>query len=137
MILAVGRLLPAWLRRVLAATAAAASLATIWSLRSGGAERVAISWSPLNLFRAGPALLPGDLALPAALVLATVTVALALGIRGGQARDPWHGLLLVLLAGALTTTLAANLLTLAIGGALMDLALMGLVLWCGERSESS
>ncbi|HSJ54063.1 MAG TPA: hypothetical protein VLC52_10005, partial [Anaerolineae bacterium] len=136
LILAIGRLLPAWLRRLLAAAAAGASLAAIWSLRSGGPERVAVDWSPLNLFRAGPALSPGELALPAALALATVAVALALGVGGRQARSPWHGLLLVLLAGALTMTLAANLLTLAIGSALMDLALMGLALWCGEPGEA-
>jgi hypothetical protein len=137
LILATGRLLPAWVRRLLAGAAAAASLAAIWSLRSGGAERVQLDWSPLNLFRAGPALSAGDIALPAALALASVAVALALGIGGRQPRSPWHGLLLILLAGALTTTLAANLLTLAIGSALMDLALMGLALWCGQRSEDA
>jgi len=137
LILLTGRLLPAWVRRLLAGAAAAASLAAIWSLRSGGAERVQLDWSPLNLFRAGPALAAGDIALPAALALATVAVALALGLGGRQRRSPWHGLLLILLAGALTTTLAANLLTLAIGSALMDLALMGLALWCGEQSEDA
>ncbi|NLF11082.1 MAG: hypothetical protein GX597_04780, partial [Anaerolineaceae bacterium] len=97
LILATGRLLPAWVRRLLAGAAAAASLAAIWSLRSGGAERVQLDWSPLNLFRAGPALSAGDIALPAALAVATVAVALALGIGGRQPRSPWHGLLLVLL----------------------------------------
>lgn len=137
MILVAGRLLPAWLRRLLAGAAAAASLAAIWSLRSGGAEPVRLTWTPLNMFRAGPTLAAGDIALPAALALATVATALALGIGGQQRRSPWHGLLLVLLAGALATTLAANLLTLAIGSALMDLALMGLALWCGEQSEDA
>jgi hypothetical protein len=139
MILAIGRLLPGWLRRLLAASAAVASLAAIWSLRAGTLERVEIAWTPLNLFRAGPALSTGGLAVPAALALATVAVALALGIgaRQAQATNPWHGLLLILLAGALTTALAANLLALAIGSALMDLALMGLALWCGERSDAT
>jgi len=137
LLLAIGRLLPDWLRRLLAAAAAGASLAAVWSLRSAGLERAEIPWVPVNLFRAGPVLSTDGLAVPAAIALATVTVALVLGIGGLQARNPWHGLLLVLLAGALTTTLAANLLTLAMGSALMDLALIGLALWCGERSEGS
>ena len=137
LLLAIGRLLPAWGRRLLAAAAAGASLAAVWSLRAGALERFEIAWAPLNLFRVGPALAAGGLGVPAALVLATVAVALALGVGGQQARNPWHALLLVLLAGALTTTLAANVLTLAMGGALMDLALIGLALWCGERCERS
>jgi hypothetical protein len=134
-LLAVGRLLPAWLRRLVAAAAASASLAAVWSLRSGNLERVEIAWVPLNFFRAGPALAPSGLALPVALAVATVAVALALGIGGRQTRNPWHALLLVLLAGALTLTLAGNLLAMALGSALMDLALIGFALWCGERRE--
>jgi hypothetical protein len=137
LILAIGRLLPAWARRLLAAAAAGASLATVWSLRGGGLERTEIAWAPLNLFRVGPALAPGDLSMPVALLLATVAVALALGIGSRQARDPWPALLLVLLAGALTTTLAANLLALAMGGALLDLALIGLALWCSEPGDGN
>jgi hypothetical protein len=135
--LAVGRLLPAWLRRVLTAAAAGASLVVIWSLRSGGLERVELSWVPLNIFRAGLTISTAGLAVPAALVLATVAFALALGIGGRQARDPWLGLLLFLLAGALTLTLAANLLTMAIGSALLDLTLIALALWCDESSDEA
>jgi hypothetical protein len=135
LLVAVGRLLPAWLRRVVAAAAAGASLAAVWSLRSGPLERIELPWIPLNFFRGGPALLPGGLGVAAALALATVAVALALGIGGRQSRNPWHALLLVLLSGALATALAGNLLALAMGSALMDLALIGLALWCSEPSE--
>ncbi len=137
LLLAIGRLLPAWARRIVAAAAASASLAAVWSLRGGDLERFDIAWMPLNLYRVGPVLAPEGLAVPAALALATVAVALALGVGGRQARDPWHALLLVLLAGALTTALAGNLLTLALGGALLDLALIGLAVWSNARSEHS
>ena len=93
LILAVGRHLPAWLRRLLAAAAAAASLAAIWSLRSGDPQRVEIPWLPLNLFRSGPALSTDGLAVPMALTLATIAVALSLGIGCVGAQPGGDGLL--------------------------------------------
>jgi hypothetical protein len=54
---------------------------------------------------------------------------MALGIRGQEPRKTaWHGLILLVLAGCLAVVMAANLLALAAGSALIDLVLILLVL---------
>jgi hypothetical protein len=128
-ILMLGRLLPGWIRRLLAMAAALASLAALWSLRAEGVERLEILWEPLNLFRMGPTLYPDGLSLLGGITLAGVTAAAALGIRGREPRrGTWRGLVLVALSGCLITTMAANLLTLALGSALIDMVLIALAL---------
>ena len=121
-ILALGRRLPHWLRRP------AAMLVALLALRSlAGGGQVAFFWEPLNLFRMGPILRPDGLSLLTGLTLSGITAALALGVRG-PSQTAWHGLLLAVLAGGLFTVAAANLLTLALGSALIDLALLALAL---------
>ncbi len=137
LILALGRLLPGSLRRLLAVAAVGASLVALWSLRGAGAERVEMVWQPLNFFRASPALSLAGLAWPGALLLTILTLALALGFPDREDQVSWHGLLLLLLAGALAVVMGANLLTLALGSALMDLALIGLALWTGEPGRAA
>ncbi len=124
-ILTVGYLLPTWLRRLLAAAAAAASLTGLWSLVGGTPDSAGWSWEPITFFRAGPALQPQPLSLFVGITLAGTTTAVLPGIRGA-ARTAWHGLMLVALAGCLITAMAANLLTLALGSALLDLALLAM-----------
>jgi formate hydrogenlyase subunit 3/multisubunit Na+/H+ antiporter MnhD subunit len=128
-ILTLGRLVPNWLRRLAAASFAMLSLLTLSSLRSVEPARAEIPWRPINLFRASPTLYPDSLSLAAGIVLAGVAVALVLGIRSRQPKSAWYPLVLVALAGSLTAMLAANLLTLALGSALLDLALIAIVLW--------
>jgi hypothetical protein len=143
LILASGRLLPNWVRRLLATGASLASLVSLWSLRTGAIQRVEIAWEPIHLFRMSPTLYADGLALMGGILLAGVTAALSLGITGqcGQttsgdaqpAKDiHWHGLMLVALAGCLTMVMSANLVTLALGSALLDLALLSASLWGGE-----
>jgi NADH:ubiquinone oxidoreductase subunit 2 (subunit N) len=128
-LLILGRLLPSGIRRLLACAAAIASSLALWSLRSEGIARAEISWMPLNIFRTTPTLTSVGLALPVGIVLAILTLALALGIRGRETQVSWHGLLLISFAGALTMALAANVVTLALGSALLDLALLALAVW--------
>jgi len=129
-VLGLRRWLPNWLRRMIAAAAAAASLVILWSL-SGDAqpETVDLSWGPLEFFRMGLAFYPHGLSTLAGIILAGVTAAAALGTSpngtNGQ-RTHWHGLILVALAGCLVTVLAANLLTLAFGSGLLTLAVTAL-----------
>ncbi|HSR33679.1 MAG TPA: hypothetical protein VLY63_24190 [Anaerolineae bacterium] len=136
LILAFGRFLPNWVRRLLAVAASLASLTGLWSLRAGPLERVEVVWEPLHFFRMSPALNPDGLSLLLGVVLAGVTAALVLGIR---AREPqktvWHGLMLVGLAGCLIATLAENLLALALGSALVDLTLIAVVIWTANGAE--
>ncbi|MCL7451969.1 MAG: hypothetical protein M8467_02850 [Anaerolineae bacterium] len=134
-ILVLGRLLPNWLRRLAAAGFATLTLVVLSSLRSVEAVRVALSWQPINLFRTSPTFYADSLSLAAGITLAGVTGALVLGIRGRQPRTPWHPLMLIALAGSLATMLAANLLTLALGSALLDLALIAIVLWARSDEE--
>jgi hypothetical protein len=135
-VLIAGRLLPNWTRRLVAAVAALAVPLVLWPLRGGVAARVEISWEPLNLFRTSPALRPDTLSIAAGIVLAAVAAGLLLAIRGRETRQtPWHGLLLISLVGVLTVTMAANLLTLTLGSALIDLALVGASLWAAGKGD--
>jgi len=129
-VLGLRRWLPGWLQRLIAAAAAAASLATLWSL-SGDAQPQAVNlpWGSLDFFRMGLAFYPHGLSTLAGIVLAGVTAAAALGISpsdAGSQKTNWHGLILVALSGALAALLAANLLTLAFGSGLLVLAVVGL-----------
>jgi hypothetical protein len=149
LILAVGHVLPNWVRRLLAIGASLASLVSLWSLTTGTVQQAEIVWEPIPLFRMGPTLYADDLALKCGILLAGMTAVLALGITGrgeeatagippewtGDVRPAedvrWHGLILVALAGCLTMVMSANLVTLALGSALLDLALLGSSLWSG------
>ncbi|MEJ2210168.1 MAG: hypothetical protein P8129_14190 [Anaerolineae bacterium] len=131
-----GRLLPGWIRRLVAATAAGLPVLALWSLRDVPLERVEIFWEPLGFFRASPSLYTDPLSLTSGILLCVVATALLLGIRARRrAGAPWHGLLLLSLAGALAMAMASNLLTLALGSGLLDLALVGLALWAGGDPE--
>jgi hypothetical protein len=137
-IAALGRLLPGWLRRLLATAAATASLVSLWSLRNGSMERVELFWEPLNFFRMSPTLNPDSLSLLTGLTLAGVSAAMALGIRGTPSqRINWHGILLIALVGCQITTMATNLPTMAIGSAVVDLMLIILALSAPESVESN
>ena len=130
-VLGLRRWLPNWLRRTIAAAAAAASLATLWSL-SGDAqpETVDLTWGSLDFFRVGLAFYPHGLSIArrdrpdrrhgCRVALGTSPS----GVNGQRAH--WHGLILVALAGCLATVLAANLLTLAFGSGLLTLAVTAL-----------
>lgn len=133
-ILTVGYFLPNRLRRLLAAVAAAAALRTLWSVAGGTPEGAGWSWEPITFFRAGPALQPQPLSLFVGITLAGTTMAMLLGIRGA-ARTAWHGLILVALAGCLITAMAANLLTLALGSALLDLALLAMAASAADEAD--
>ncbi len=90
---------------------------------------VDLTWGSLDFFRMGLAFYPHGLSTLAGIVLAGVTAAAVLGIsqdRTDGKRTHWHGLILVALAGSLTTVLAANLLTLAFGSGLLALAVTAL-----------
>lgn len=137
-ILVLGRVLPNWARRLLAVAVALASLVVLWSLRTGPAERVGLEWLPINLFRMGPRLHIDGLSLLVGMLLAGVTAALTLGIRGREPQKTrWHGLLLVLLSGCLATMMAGNLLALALASALVDLALVATLLSLSNGAEPS
>jgi len=128
-ILTASRFLPNWFRRLVALTATMASLIILWSLREGTAAAVELAWEPLNFFRQGPALNPDGLSLLVGITLSGATAAAVLGVRGSRPRrTAWHGLILVALAGCLTMTMASNLLTLALGSALIDLALIAMAI---------
>lgn len=134
--LVLNRLLPGWIRRLLATAAALASLAVLWSLKAGAVERVEVSWEPLNLFRMGLTLSPDGLSLLIGITLAGATAAMVLGIRGHEPeKTGWHGVILLVLAGCLVATMAANLIALAVGSALIDVALILLVLRSSSRTE--
>lgn len=131
-----GRFLPGWMRRLLAAAAPGLSLLGLWSLRDAPPGRVEIFWEPLGFFRASPSLYADQMSLLAGILLCIVAAALLLGIRGRRPeRYFWHSLVLLSLAGVLAMVLASNLLTLALGSALLDLALVGLALWAGGDPE--
>ena len=131
LILALGRLLPNWGRRLLAMGTALASCVVLWSLRGGTAEQaqaVAVVWEPLHFFRMSPTLRADGLSLLCGMALSGVTAATVVSIRGHQPRrTAWHGWMLVALAGSLTATMAANVLALAMGSALLDLALIAII----------
>ena len=142
-ILVTWRLLPNWLRRMAALAAAAASLLTLYSLASeaaalaqGAARTVEVFWEPVNLFRLSPVLRPDDLSLLMGLALTGTTAAAVLGMRGSEPkRTVWHGLILVTLAGFLIMSMAANLLTLALGSALLDLSLLAMAVSTVNRTN--
>ena len=124
------RFLPNWLCRLVALAAVLASLAVLWSLRTGSIERVDVLWEPLNLFRMSPDLHPDSLALLVGITLVWLTAATVLGVRGAQPQSTaWHGLILAALAGCLAMTMATNLITLAIASALLDMALIAMVVF--------
>jgi len=59
-----------------------------------------------------------------------------LGIRGSEPQKTvWHGLILVTLAGFLIMSMAANLLTLALGSALLDLSLIAMAVSAPGRAN--
>jgi hypothetical protein len=135
-ILILRRFLPNWLRRTAALAAALASLSALWSLTAGPVEPVTISWEPLNFFRTSPTLLPTSLALFMGITLTGIVATLILGIQGSDPQaTKWHGLVLAALAGCLLATMAANLLTLALGSGLLDLALVALVISTADRGD--
>jgi hypothetical protein len=136
LILVGGRFLPNLLQRAVALIASLASLSALWSMRAGGATRVVIYWEPLNFFRMSPTLQPSGLALFASLSLTTLVALATLGIRGSDSRRTrWHGLILWLLAGCVLTTMAGDLLTLALGSGLIDLALIALVITSADGAD--
>jgi hypothetical protein len=124
------RILPQWLGRLFAALAAVAAFGTLWSLREADPARLQLFWEPVGIFRTSPALYVDGLSLFAGLVLTSVVAALVLGLRSeeGNVGLRWQGLILVALAGGLILAMAANLPTLALGSALIDLALIGTLL---------
>ena len=138
LVLAFNRLLPGWARRLVAMVAAFASLVVLWSLKAGAIERAEILWEPLNFFRMSLTLSPDGLSLLIGIALAGATAAMVLGIRGQEPRKTaWHGWILLVLAGCLAVVMAANLLALAAGSALIDLALILLVLRSSSRDAGS
>ncbi|NIV31304.1 MAG: hypothetical protein GWN58_17960, partial [Anaerolineae bacterium] len=138
LILALNRLLPGWARRLVAMAAALASLVLLWSLKAEPAASAEILWEPLNFFRMGLTLSPDGLSLLIGIALAAAAAALSLGIRGHQPQKTgWHCSILLVLAGSLVVVMAANLLALATGSALIDLALLLLVLRSPDRDEDT
>jgi formate hydrogenlyase subunit 3/multisubunit Na+/H+ antiporter MnhD subunit len=126
-VLTVGRVLPNWLRRLVAVAFGVGTLVALWSLRSGGVEQVEIFWEPVNLFRMSPVFRVDGLSLLAAMTLAVFTAVAVLGIRGSvPQKTAWHGLILIALAGCLVMAFAANMLALAVASALIDLALVAI-----------
>jgi hypothetical protein len=86
---------------------------------------VEVFWEPLNFFRSSPTLEPHSLSLLVGITLSGAVAISMLGIRGSFPRQAvWHGLILVVLAGCLLMSMAANLPTLALGSALIDLGLI-------------
>ncbi len=136
LILSLNRLLPGWVRRLVAMVAALATLGALWSLKAGDLGRAEILWEPLNFFRMSLTFSPDGLSLLIGIALAGAAAAMALGIRGQEPLDTvWHGVILLVLAGCLAATMAANLLALAVGSALIDLSLILLVLRSSSRAE--
>lgn len=135
-VVTLGRFLPGWIRRLVAGAAAVFSLLSLFSLRGGGVERVEIFWEPLGFFRASPSLYADELSLIAGILLCSVAAALVFGVEGREPeKATWHGLILLSLTGALAVTMASNLLSLALGSGLLDVALVGLALWAGGDPE--
>ncbi len=136
LILSLNRLLPGWVRRLVAMVVALASLGALWSLKAGEIGRAEILWEPLNLFRMSLTFSPDGLSLLIGIALAGAATAMALGIRGQEPLSTvWHGVILLALAGSLAATMAANLLALAAASALIDLSLILLVLRSSSRAE--
>ncbi|MBN1659409.1 MAG: hypothetical protein JXA93_13475 [Anaerolineae bacterium] len=134
---AVGSLVPAWLRRIVAAAAAMAGLLAV-ATGTGQGSPVTIPWQPLNLFRTGPTFLLDDLSTPVTLLVSGVTAAMLLGIRGrAPSRTLWHSLALVALAGVIMIAASGNMVALLLGSAIVDLALIAAVLFAvGREGET-
>ena len=125
LVVALNRLLPNWLCRLLALTASAASLVALLSLNGQAPGTIQGTWEPFTFLRTSPALQPTPLGLVTGIVLASWSAVAALGIRGSQhPKATWYGLNLASLAGGVLMALAGNLLTLALGSALLDMALL-------------
>lgn len=134
--LVAGRFLPGWLRRLIAVGATAACLAVLWPPSAPAGEHVAIDWEPLNLFRAGPVLALDSLARLMGILLAWVSAAILLGLRGSRPhRAAWYALFLLTFAGCLAMTMAANLLGLAMGSAWIDLGLLAMALFAEPGAD--
>ncbi|MFC2015358.1 hypothetical protein ACFLUM_00295, partial [Chloroflexota bacterium] len=135
-ILIVGRFAPNWLRRLVALLAVAGSLSALWSLRTAGATQVEFFWEPLNFFRLSPTLFPDSLTLLAGFGLCIVTAATVLGIVGSRPQKTlWHGLVLITLSGSLIVAMGTNLITLALGSALIDLTLIAMAVSVEEEGR--
>jgi len=136
LILSLNRLLPGWVRRLVAMVAALASLGALWSLKAGDVGRAEILWEPLNFFRMSLTFSPDGLSLLIGIALAGAAAAMALGIRGHEPLTTvWHGVILLVLAACLAATMAANLMALATASALIDLSLILLVLRSSSRTQ--
>lgn len=127
-ILVLNRFLPKWLRRAVALTATVITLVSLWNLTADESAAVEILWDPLNFFRLSPTLLPDHTTRLFGTILIAFTAAVVLGIRGSRPRRSlWHSLILVALSGCLVMTMPGNLLTLTLGSAMLDLALLAIV----------
>lgn len=128
-IVTAGRILPNGLRRLVALAAALASLSALWSSRTGVGQALEIFWEPLNFFRSNLTLEPDNLSILVGITLSGAVAVSVLGIRGSFPRQAvWHGLILVVLAGCLLMSMAANLPTLALGSGLIDLGLIAIAI---------
>lgn len=125
LVVALNRLLPNWLSRLLALAASVASLVALFSLNGQASGAFQGTWEPFTFLRTSPALQPMPLGLLTGIVLAAWSAVAALGIRGSQhPKATWYGLNLVILAGGVLMALAGNLLTMVLGSALLDMALL-------------
>jgi hypothetical protein len=137
-ILALTRFLPFWVRRLVALAAAVTTLVSVWSLAPGNGARVEIFWDPVNFFRVSPSLISDSTTLLFGTTLAGFSAAAVLGIRGSWSRKTtWHGLMLIALSGCLIMTMAANMLTLTLGSALLDLALLAVVVSAAKGTSGA
>lgn len=138
-ILAAGRFLPGWLRRLIAAAGAAASLASLRSLAAAGsaAGGMELTWDPLNLLRMGPAFDALGLSLLTGMTLAGLTTAGSLALvpaDQNEQRLPWQGLWLMALAGCLVMVMASNLVALSLGSGLLAVAVTALAMADGNSA---
>ena len=125
LVVALNRLLPNWLSRLLTLAASIASLVALFSLNGQASGAFQGTWEPFTFLRTSPALQPTPLGLVTGIVLAGWSAVSALGIRGSQhPKAALYGLNLVILAGGVVMALAGNLLTIALGSALLDMALV-------------
>lgn len=134
-IIAMGRLLPGWLRRLAALGVVIASFLNLWSLRTGMGTQTEIFWDPVNFFRASPAWRVDGLSLLIGMALAALLAMAVLAERGSEFQAvAWLGLVLAALTGALATVMAANLLALALGSGWIDLVLITMAMAIGGNA---
>jgi hypothetical protein len=143
-ILITARVLPQWAHRLLAVASAVAPLVVLRAAYPGlsleaaqqRAEivgRAELVWQPLNLFRMSPTLQPDGMALVVVSSLTWLAAALLLGIQArAVSRIAWQAGMLIALAGCLGMAMAANVLTLAMGSALIDMALALMILTASD-----